>query len=244
MAAISATSGQGGLSRQPVAILWTGGKDSSLALFEANRNGCDVRCLATFAPPKPVFLAHPLGVIEAQAEALHLPHCVVEVVEPFEAGYEGAFNVLRREYGAIGVVTGDIAEVDRRPNWVTARARAVGMQAYAPLWERDRHELLRRLLDTGFRALISCVDTRWLDPRWAGRFLDRDAIAELQGIRARNGLDLCGENGEYHTLVVDGPMFASSIEIGARTRRSAGSLAYIDVREVSLRPKESRPCTD
>jgi uncharacterized protein (TIGR00290 family) len=117
------------------------------------------------------------------------------------------------------------------------------MHALAPLWGHDREALLRRLLDTGFRALISCVDTRWLDESWAGRVLDREAIADLQVLRRRDGLDLCGENGEYHTLVVDGPMFASSIEIDSRTRRVAGSLAFIDVHGVSLVPKES-PCTN
>jgi uncharacterized protein (TIGR00290 family) len=115
------------------------------------------------------------------------------------------------------------------------------MRAYAPLWEHDRATLLRELLEAGFTTLISCVDTRWLDASWAGRILDRETIADLQAIRKRNGLDLCGENGEYHTLVVDGPMFARRIEVGARTRCSLGSLAYVDARAVSLLPKEANP---
>lgn len=224
-------------------MLWTGGKDSSLALFEAIRNGYDVCCLATFAPPRPRFLAHPLNVIKAQARALRLPHHVLEVTEPFEDGYEQALMTLRRKSGAVGVVSGDIAEVDRKPNWIGERTRAIGMQAYAPLWQHDRDELLRRLIDAGFRTVVSCVDTRWLDQTWAGRFLDRETITELQFLRRRNGLDLCGENGEYHTLVVDGPMFARRIGIGTPTRRTAGPLAWIDIHEVSLTRKESRRCT-
>lgn len=223
-------------------MLWTGGKDSSLALMETTQLGYDVRCLATFAPPEPDFLAHPLTVIKAQAGALRLPHHVLEVVEPFAQGYEAALSELRNRTGIQGVVTGDIAEVDQKPNWITERTRAISMQAYAPLWEHDRDALLRRVIDAGFRTLISCVDTRWLDPSWAGRFLDHEAIADLQTLRRRTGLDPCGENGEYHTLVVDGPMFTSSIEIGSRTTRIAGPLAYIDAHEVSLIPKESRRC--
>lgn len=220
-------------------MLWTGGKDSALALLEATRSGCDVRCLATFAPPNPDFLAHPLPVIEAQAEALQLPHYVLDVREPFEKGYEAALNALRDGFGVDGVVTGDIAEIDRKPNWIAERARAIGMQAWSPLWKARRDELLRRFIAAGFRAVISCVDTRWLGQDWAGRFLDRQAIEELEHVRRHNGLDLCGENGEYHTMVVDGPMFASSISIAVRTRRTAGSLAYIDVDELSLIPKAS-----
>lgn len=221
-------------------MLWTGGKDSSLALVEAVRSGYDVCCLATFAPPGAGFLAHPLSVIEAQAEALRLPHYVLEVREPFEQGYETALTELGHSTGVDGVVTGDIAEVDGQPNWISARTRVIGMRAHAPLWELDRAALLRRLIDAQFSTLVSCADTRWLDESWAGRFLDRKAIADLQAVRKRNGLDLCGENGEYHTLVVDAPMFASSIEIGSRTRRRVGWLAYIDVGEVSLITKTSR----
>jgi uncharacterized protein (TIGR00290 family) len=117
------------------------------------------------------------------------------------------------------------------------------MQAYAPLWQHDREDLLHRVIDAGFRTMISCVDTRWLDRSWAGRLLDRETITELQLVRRRNGLDLCGENGEYHTLVLDGPMFARRIGIGLRASRTAGSLACIEVRDVSLIRKEPRPCT-
>jgi uncharacterized protein (TIGR00290 family) len=222
-------------------MLWTGGKDSALALLDAMRNGYDVCCLATFAPPDAKFLAHPLNVIRVQAESLQMPHYLLEIREPFEQGYECALADLRDKTGVTGAVTGDISEVDGQPNWITARTRAIGMRAYAPLWEHDRAALLRELLDAGFTTLISCVDTRWLDASWAGRILDRETIADLQAIRKRNGLDLCGENGEYHTLVVDGPMFARRIEVGARTRCSLGSLAYVDARAVSLLPKEANP---
>lgn len=231
------------MSSPAAAVLWTGGKDSSLALLEARRHGYDIRCLATFAPPEAKFLAHPLTVIKVQSEALQLPHYLLEVVEPFAQGYETALTALRNKAGAGVVVTGDIAEVDRKPNWITERTRAIGMRAHAPLWQHDRSALLHRLIDAGFRTMISCVDTRWLDRSWTGRFLDREAIEDLQALRRRSGLDLCGENGEYHTLVVDGPMFTSSIDIGFRTTRIAGPLAYIDAQEVSLIPKESRHCT-
>ena len=222
-------------------MLWTGGKDSSLALLDATRSGYDVCCLATFAPPNAEFLAHPLNVIRVQAEALQVSHFLLEVREPFEQGYERALADLRDRTGVTGVVTGDISEVDGQPNWITARTRAIGMRAHAPLWGHDRAGLLRRLTDAGFSTLISCVDTRWLDASWAGRTLDREAIADLEAIRRRNGMDLCGENGEYHTLVVDGPMFASRLEIGLRTRYRAGSLACVDAREVSLITKEANP---
>jgi uncharacterized protein (TIGR00290 family) len=216
-------------------MLWTGGKDSALALYEAGRGGYRVRCLVTFAPPEPDFLAHPLAVVAMQARALALPYRVLTVRAPFEAGYEAGLRRLRDEMGIDCVVTGDIAEVNGNPNWIRERCRSVGMSAHTPLWGRDRHGLLRQLRERGFKARFSFVDTRWLDASWVGRELDDAAVAELHAVRARTGLDLCGEQGEYHTLVVYGPGFARAIDIRSYSARIAGSLACMEVHEVALR---------
>lgn len=219
---------------QSAAILWTGGKDSSMALYEAGQNGYDVRCLVTFAPAKPDFLAHPLRFIQLQARALALPHYVLPVSAPFDKSYETGLRRLRDEMDIQCVVTGDIAEVDGNPNWIRERSRPVGLDVQTPLWGRDRNTLLQQLLDSGFKARISCVNTRWLDQSWIGRELNDAAIAELRLIRDQNGLDLCGEEGEYHTLVIDGPQFTRSIDIRAFSTRTSDALAYMDIHELEL----------
>jgi diphthine-ammonia ligase len=216
-------------SAQNAGVLWTGGKDSSMALYEAERNGYRVRCLVTFAPPGRDFLAHPLGFIKMQAEALGLPHYVLPISAPFEAGYETSLRELRDEFGIGCVVTGDIAEVGGNPNWIRARSRPVGMEVHTPLWGRDRDALLRQLLERGFKARFSCIKTPWLSESWLGRELDEAAIDELRAIRERSGLDLCGEEGEYHTLVVDGPRFRRGIEICSYAKRAVDSLAYMEI---------------
>lgn len=208
-------------------MLWTGGKDCALAMYEAGLSGCDIRCLATFAPPEPRFLAHPLSVLKRQAQSIGLPHYVLSVEKPWETGYEEALRRLHRMTGIDTVVTGDIAEVGGMPNWIRERTGATSMHAHMPLWSRDRHDLLQRLLASGFRAVVSCVDTGRLDARWVGRVLDAAAVRDLQRIREDNGLDLCGENGEYHTLVVDGPLFERSIDLNPWSTQMAGALAYM-----------------
>lgn len=210
-------------------MLWTGGKDSAMALHEAVRGGFRIRGLATFAPPQPDFKAHPLAVVRLQAEALGLPHRVLSVEAPFEQGYEEALQRLRDEWGVRCVVTGDIAAVDGCPNWMRERCRPLGIDVHAPLWARDRMTLLRQQLDRGFRAILSCVDTRRLDESLLGREIDDALVAELQAAHARTGVDLCGEQGEYHTLVVDGPSFAAGIDIRRHVRRKAGALAYLEI---------------
>lgn len=219
---------------QNAAMLWTGGKDSSMALYEAAQNGCSIRCLITFAPPEPEFLAHPLEFIRLQAQALALPHYVLSICEPFERSYEAALSQLRDEMGINCVVTGDIAEVDGHPNWIRERCRAVGMSVHTPLWGRDRNAILRQLLERRLRARFSCVRTRWMDEGWIGRELDESAISELRLIRDQSGLDLCGEEGEYHTLVTDGPQFTQGIEIHSYSIRTTDSFAYMQIHEAQL----------
>lgn len=219
---------------QNAAMLWTGGNDSSMALYEADQNGYCVRCLVTFAPPEPNFLAHPLAFIKMQAQALALPHYVLPISAPFEKSYETSLCRLRDEMGISLVVTGDIAAVNGNPNWIRERSRPVGMSVHTPLWGRDRNTLLRQLLDRGFKARFSCVDTRWLDESWIGRELNDLALAELRVIGERTGLDLCGEEGEYHTLVIDGPQFTRAIDICSYAKRVADSLAYMKIHELEF----------
>jgi uncharacterized protein (TIGR00290 family) len=212
------------------AMLWSGGKDSAMALYEAGQRGYRIACLVTFAPPRPDFLAHPLTIMRMQAAALALPHHVMSVVAPFDSGYEAALSRLRDEMDIRAVVTGDIAEVDGRPNWIRERSRPVGLEVVTPLWGRDRPIVLRQFIDRGFRACFSCVHTHWLDECWIGRELSEAAVAGLTATRARSGLDLCGEEGEYHTMVIDGPPFTRGIEIPSYTVSRAGALAYMDIR--------------
>jgi diphthine-ammonia ligase len=216
------------------AMLWTGGKDSSLALYEAAQSGYDVRCLVTFAPAQPDFLAHPLRFIQMQAQAMALPHYILPVSAPFDESYEAGLRKLRDDMAIQCVVTGDIAEVDGHPNWIRERSRPASVNVHTPLWGRDRNTLLRQLLDNGFKVRISCVNTRWLDASWVGREINDAAIAELRSIREQNGLDLCGEEGEYHTLVVDGPPFTRRLDIRAFSTRTADALAYMQIHEVGL----------
>ena len=219
------------------AVLWTGGKDSALALHEARQSGFQVRCLVTFAPPEPDFLAHPISVMKLQAEALGLPHRLQPVHAPFAESYEAGLRWLRETLRIDTVITGDIAEVGGAPNWIRERSRPVGMQVFTPLWGRDRLTLLQQLLAARFQVIFSCIKTRWLTPDWVGRRLDEPAIGELRALREQNGLDLCGEEGEYHTLVTDAPDFQRRVHIGTAGVGERAGLAYWKMDAIELRAK-------
>jgi len=214
------------------AALWTGGKDCSLALYEAHQSGVQVVELVTLAPPLPVFLAHPIPFLKRQAEAMGLRHRTVEIRPPLEAGYAQAMRVLRGE-GIEVLVTGDIAEVDGHPNWIREMSRGAGLDVLTPLWGRDRRGLLSDLLGCGFKAVFSLVKKPWFTRQWVGRAIDRQAVEELEGIARRTKLDLCGENGEYHSLVLDGPTFKRGIRIAAFDTREQDEMMYMDVSEIA-----------
>jgi diphthamide synthase (EF-2-diphthine--ammonia ligase) len=90
------------------------------------------------------------------------------------------------------------------------------------------------MLDRGLKVRFSCVRTRWLAENWVGKELNDSTLAELRMIAQRIGLDPCGEEGEYHTLVTDAPQFSQAIEIRSHTTRSTDSLAYMEIQAADL----------
>ncbi len=213
------------------AVMWTGGKDCSLALHEARLSGLDVTDLVTFAPPTPVFRAHPLEFIGRQAAAMELRHRTVEVRPPLKAAYTQALRALRGE-GIEVLVTGDIAEVEGHPSWIRQVSRDAGLDVLTPLWGRERRALLADLLGRGFQAIFSLVKRPWLTREWVGRAFDRQAVDDLVSLAPRTGLDLCGENGEYHSLVLDGPTFRRGLRIAAFDVCEKDEMIYMDIRDI------------
>jgi diphthine-ammonia ligase len=192
------------------AILWTGGKDSVLAYHRSAR--ADVTDLVTFVPPAAQFQAHDLELMGAQARSLGVPHRRIIVDEPYERGYESALRELREE-GIERVVTGDIAEVDGHPNFIAACARGSGIQAEFPLWGVDRQAYLAEIVSLGFEVIFTLVNEPWFDASWVGRRLDAQSLDELAAMHRTCGLDVTGENGEYHSMVLGGPGFETPIPI-------------------------------
>lgn len=228
---------QGCVRTHRTCVLWTGGKDSSLALYEAALAGYPISGLVTFVPENPQFLAHPLSVMRCQAEALGLPHHTLTVRKPFKESYIAGIRLLQKRDRVDRLMTGDIAEVDGLPNWIRECSASCGVEVLTPLWGRDRLELLRRLLSLRFQVIFSCVKKPWFTEEWLGMELDQETVERLRRIQAETGLDLCGEQGEYHTLVLDGPLFKKRIRIEAYSKHTEGSFWYLEFQKLSLQEK-------
>jgi diphthine-ammonia ligase len=223
-----------------VAISWTGGKDSSLALHETVKSGDVVDCLVTFAPKGEKFLAHPLALMALQAQALELPHCVLEVKEPFEPGYEKAIFSLIEKRGVNTLVTGDIGEIaGHDPDWMVNRCASCGVDLKRPLWHRNRVELLEKLLSLEFTVIFSCVKKPWFTDEWLGQHLSHSLVERLIEISSRTGFDVCGEQGEYHTAVLDSPQFKKRIRIGSYSKHNTDSIMYAVLENIGLEHKDT-----
>jgi uncharacterized protein (TIGR00290 family) len=195
-----------------VALSWSGGKDSALALWTLRRRQLEPHALITTVTEGYDRISmHGVRreLLERQAEALGLP--LVEVVIPpacvnevYEARMAEAFaaGALSR---AEAVAFGDLFLEDVRA-YREERLAASGRRGLFPLWGRNTVELSREFLDAGFEATLVCVDPRALDGSFAGRYYDERLLAELP-----ESVDPCGENGEFHTFVHAGPIFGETI---------------------------------
>lgn len=218
-------------------ILWTGGKDSAFVFYKARTAGWEIVNLLTFVPKNALFLAHPLSFMGYQAESIGIPHYEVVVEAPLEDGYEKAIRSFRDKYKIDALITGDIAEVDSQPNWIRQRSANSGIKVITPLWGSDRYRLFTEMLACGFKAVVSCIKKGCLTEEWLGKELDGKALADLRGISNETGLDICGENGEYHTLTIDGPIFTKSLIIGGFSKHENESLQYIKPYNITLADK-------
>ena len=217
--------------KERVLLSWSGGKDSALALYELVRAGeCEIAALLTTvtdATGRIGMHAVRRELVARQAESLRLPLREL-MVPPFPANdvYEAAMRGVLEEFAASGVrrvAFGDLFLEDIR-TYREGMLAGLGLQGLYPVWGRDTSMLVREFLEVGFRAVLVCVDVEVLDASFAGRELDRALLAELPA-----GVDPCGENGEFHTFVFDGPGFRSPIAFERGDVRRESSFAFCDL---------------
>ena len=205
--------------KERVVFSWSGGKDSALALHEIRRSGrYEVVALLTTVAEQYKRISHH-GVreelLDMQAEAVGLPldKLYLPANAPLpctNAQFEELMGRALAKYHAAGVLLvahGDIFLQDLR-DYRERNLAKVGMKGLFPLWRRDTTELLRTFIQSGFKAYLSCVDGQKLGEAFAGRAVDAALLGDLPA-----GVDPCGEYGEYHSFVYDGPIFQRPVPV-------------------------------
>jgi uncharacterized protein (TIGR00290 family) len=198
---------------QRTLLSWSGGKDSCLALWEL----CQAEewrveaLLTTVTRDYDRISMHGVrcSLLQRQAESLGLPLYQVQISKGADnAGYEAEMGRALAHHQALGVdhiAFGDLFLEEIRA-YRQKLLTAHGMTGLYPVWGRDTQQLIREFIALDFRTVVVCVDPAKLDPRFAGRIIDAQFLEELPA-----GVDPCGENGEFHTFVFDGPLFSEPV---------------------------------
>jgi uncharacterized protein (TIGR00290 family) len=213
-------------------VSWSGGKDCCMALYQALRLGYKVSHLVNFIAndeKRVRFHGTNADLIKQQGAALGIK------VAQFETdwdGYERDFKAGVRRLlpaGVKGMIFGDIY-LDVHKEWVERVCGEIGIEALEPLWNIPTSELLDRFIQLGFEAVIVGINTSYIDEKWVGRKVDlsfRDYLKE-------NNVDPCGENGEYHTVVINGPIFSRSLSLTLGGVISKNEYRLLDIKDACL----------
>ena len=218
-------------SPEPILFCWSGGKDSAMALHALLQHNelRVVALLTTVTEGYDRISMHGVRreLLERQAKSISLPlHEVFippQCVNPiYEARMEEALRV-HYDKGIRTVAFGDIFLEDLRTYREKNLAR-MGMTALFPIWKRDTRELIRAFHSANFRAIAVCIDSKVLDRSFAGRELDQAFFRDLPP-----HADPCGENGEFHTFVFDGPIFHAPIPVRTGEIIQRDSFVFCDL---------------
>lgn len=213
-------------------LSWSSGKDSAWALHVLRQSGkYEVTGLFTTvntAFDRVAMHAVRVELLRRQAQAVGLPMYLIEIPYPCsDEQYAAAmsdFIVRAREEGVQCMAFGDLYLQDVR-RYREERMQGTGIEPVFPLWEKPTRALLEEMLEKGLRACLTCVDPRVLPAEFAGRELTVSLLEDMP-----SGIDPCGENGEFHTFVFDGPMFAQPLEIESGEVVARDGFVFADCR--------------
>ena len=211
------------LIKEKALLNWSGGKDSALTLYKLQQSqDFEIACLLTSISEKYQRVSmHGVRseLLEMQAKNVGIPLVRMEIpdmpsMEVYEQTMRETLSELKRE-GITASIFGDIFLEDLR-TYRENKLAELDLMGVFPLWKQSTHRLMREFLDLGFKTISTCVNEKFLDKSFVGRIIDEDFLNDLPA-----NVDPCGENGEFHTFVYDGPIFSEPItfEVGEKVLR-------------------------
>ncbi len=204
---------------------WSGGKDSCLASYLAMQKGIKLSHLVHFDRPNNLHGVDP-AMIGLQAKLAKIPLVQKRVpMSDFEKEFRETVGELKKD-GVGGMVFGDIY-LEPHKEWVDRTCDELDIIAEEPLWGMNTEKIMQDFFSLGFETIVASGDQKLIDSEWIGKRMD---AAFIEYLKSRN-LDVCGENGEFHTFVTAGPIFAGRIDITKSDVTSRDGFWFLDVKE-------------
>jgi len=220
-----------------VVASWSGGKDSCFAYYKAPKSGLEVASLLTFmeSEERSNFHAITSRLLDVQAQAVGAKLAKqVTVAGSYELQFKEALLKFKAER-VEGLVTGDIYEVaNHEKGWLERVLGEVGLVPIRPLWQQNTTQIFKDFISAGFKATVVRTKLSALGEEWLGRELNQQFLSDILKLE---GVDPCGEGGEYHTVVTDGPIFTNRIKLTETRKSSQGRFGRLDVLRFEVEAK-------
>ena len=218
---------------------WSGGKDSCFACYQAAVSGLEVSYLVNMITEDGKrSWTHGLStkLLQMQSQAIGIPLVQRQATM---ASYETEFKdvlLTLKQRGINGGVFGDI-DLEEHKEWVDRICHQADITPHLPLWGQIQEKILRNFIASGFEAIIVVARADLFGEEWLGRKIDREFLSHLAELKQVSGTQPCGEAGEYHTFVIDGPLFNQRVEILETNKVLREGHWFLDILKADLRSK-------
>jgi len=192
-------------------VSWSGGKETSLACYRAMQKNFGIRYLLNMVSEDGEYSrSHGITskLLRLQAEEIGVP--IVQRKTTWNT-YEEEFKKAALDFKKEGIEAGVFGDIDLQEHrdWIERVCQDLDIRPILPLWNERREKLLEEFIQAGFKAIVIATNADFLEKEWLGQKIDKDFIKKLSAL---GNIDLCGEKGEYHTFVYDGPIFEKPVE--------------------------------
>ncbi len=218
---------------------WSGGKDCCLACYQASVSGLEVRYLANMVSEDGRrSWSHGLSseLLQVQSRAIGIP--LVQRLTSRDS-YETEFKAMLRDFKGEGIDGGVFGDIDfnEHREWIKRVCQYADIVPHLPLWGQEQAKILRDFVDLGFEAVVVAAKADLFGEEILGRKLDLDFIKHLKELKTTKEITPCGEAGEYHTFVVDGPLFKRRVEILETNKVSREGRWFLEILRSEIRDK-------
>lgn len=223
-----------------VVVAWSGGKDSCLACHKAINEGHDVTNLLIMMADETTSNFHMISsdLLDSQSDAIRIP-IIKQLTSPdmYEKNFKKALLQLKTK-GVEGLVTGDVFDVVlHEAGWLDRICREVGLTPVKPLWHLDTNQILTEFINEGFKATVVRVKSDVLGLEWLGREINQKFFKDLLELGT---IDPCGENGEFHSFVTDGPIFRNRIKITESEKTIINGYGRLKIKHYEIKSKDDK----